>query len=602
MAKSKSDPNINRILEALTKKGRAKDPVIVDTRDVTAGGRRVRLYRGAAKSDANGPRVAVAFDAEGAELEAAEVEAVRAAADARFSAGTGTGSIPAPAAPAVTINPKENVFTLAEGETVSESIIVNIPADAGVKKADIYFLADNTGSMGDFIAAVSTGASTILSSLPAGIDFAVGVGNYQDFPQPDSPYAFQHQLSPVPVPANNAAVTAAIGAWIADAGNDIPEGNFYALDRLAIAPATAPINWRAGSKRIIVQFGDAPSHDPICTNFTGDAANITEASVTAKLQSESISVIAISTASPGLDDDPNASSADYGACTPAGLAGQASRIAAATGGAFATTLNPASIVGTIINLITAAVSQINNVSVVATGATAPLVVSISPAGGYGPLAGDKDHSLQFDVVFKAPPCRTGVTQIFNGALDVVADGSVVATKPVSITVPPCKPREVFSYSVKFVCGTASKCDCACGPVRPGIYATEINIHNPQDVEARLQKYVIPVVLAGAAAGREPGFVGRKASDRITLPPHSATMDDCCRLGELLFGAATGAIPLTIGFFEIISPVELSITAVYTATDAESRAISIDVEQIDGKKVSAPRRVVVPGTLDAGDEE
>jgi hypothetical protein len=275
---------------------------------------------------------------------------------------------------------------------------------------------------------------------------------------------------------------------------------------------------------------------------------------------------------------------------------------AATGGAFATTINPANIVGTIVNLITAAVSQINNVSVVATGATAPLVVSISPAGGYGPLAGDKAHSLQFDVIFKAPPCRFDVTQILNGALDVVADGSVVASKPVSITVPPCKPKEVFSYSVKFVCGTASKCACACGPVRPGVYATEINIHNIQNVEAPLRKFVTPVVLAGAAAGREPGFVGRKASDRIVLPPHTATMDDCCRLAELLFGATTDSLALTIGFLEIISPVELSVTAVYTATDADSHAVSIDVEQINAQKVVVPRRTIVAGTLPDTDEE
>lgn len=593
MAKTKSDPENNRVLEALSKKSGARDPAIVDVRVTRLpGGEQVKIYRAVSKSEPNGRQYLVGFDAEGVELEGEKLSAARAALEPRSTIGiAGTAS----AAPAVTINPKENVFTLAEGETIQESIVVNIPADAGVKKADIYFLADNTGSMNDYIAAVSAGASTILSSLPTGIDFAVGVGNYQDFPQPNSPYAFQHQLSPVTIPANNASVVAAIGAWIADQGSDTPEGSFFALDRLAIPPATAPINWRAGSKRIIVQFGDAPSHDPICPIFTGDAFNITEATVTAKLHAEKISVIAISTAFPGLDDDPNASSLDYGSCTPAGLAGQASRITAATGGSFATTLNPANIVSTIINLITAAVSQIGNVSVVATGATAPLVVSISPAGGYGPLAGDKDHSLQFDVIFKAPPCKSGVTQILNGALDVVADGSVVASKPVSITVPPCKPKEVFSYSVKFVCGTAAKCGCACGPVRPGVYATEINIHNIQDVEAPLRKFVTPVVLAGAAAGREPHFVGRKASDRIVLPPHTATMDDCCRMSELLFGATTDSLALTIGFLEIISPVELSVTAVYTATDADSHAVSIDVEQINANKVVVPHLTTVSGT-------
>jgi hypothetical protein len=593
MAQSKGDSEVNtRVLDILAKRTREKDLTIVDTREVTLAGtgERVKLFRAVTKGDANGPRFTVGFDEAGAELEPARIEAASAAADAHFEAGAGTASATpaAPAPVAVTINPRENVFTLNEGETVSESIIVTIPKDAGVKKADIYFLADNTGSMGSFINAVKAGAGTILGSLPAGIDFAVGVGNYQDFPIPANPYAFQHQLSPATVPANSAFVTAAINAWTAGAGGDYPEAAFFAFDRLAVAAGVVPINWRSGSKRIIVQFGDAPSHDPICTNFTGDAANITEATVTTKLLNENIAVIAISTASPGLDNDPNTFSTGYGACTPAGAPGQGTRIATATHGAFTTTLNPANIVATIINLITAAVSQINNVNVIATGATAPLVTSITPAGGYGPLPGDKDHVLQFDVVFKAPPCKEGTTQIFNGDLDVVADGSVVATKPVSITVPPCKPKEVFSYSVKFVCGTEEACGCECGPVRPGVYATEINIHNYHDSEALLQKFVIPVVLAGAAAGREPKFAARKATDRIVLPPHTATMDDCCRLAELLFGATpTGSLPLTIGFLEIVSPVELSITAVYTATDAESRTLSIDVEQIDAKKVPIP---------------
>jgi len=591
MAKPTAVSDTVHVMEVLAKRSRAKNLHILDTRTLTlpGSGEQVTFFRAASADDPNGAQFSAAFDAAGAEIDDTRLEAIRRAVidGGTTTPGTATPGTATPAPAAVTINPTANAFTLKDGETVTESIFVTIPANSGVKKADIYFLADNTGSMGPVISAVKNGASTILSSLPAGVDFAVGVGNYQDFPVPASPYAFQHQLSPVAVPAGNAAVISAINNWTAGSGVDIPEGNFYALDRLAVPPATAPINWRTGAKRIIVQFGDAPGHDPICTIFTGDAANITEASVTAKLVAENIAVLAISTASPGLDDDPNATSADYGSCTPAGSAGQATRIAAATGGAFTTTLNPANIVATIVNLITAAVSHINNVRLVATGAIAPAVVSITPAGGYGPLSLDVEHQLRFDVVFKAP-CKDHVTQILNGTLDVVADGSVVARKPVSITIPPCKPKEVFSYSVKFVCGTAAKCDCECGPVRPGVYATEINIHNYHDAEASLQKFVIPVVLAGAAAGREPKCAGRKASDRIVLPPHSATMDDCCRLAELLFGAApAGPLPLTIGFLEIVSPVELSITAVYTATDAASNAISIDVEQIEGRTVPVP---------------
>jgi len=92
------------------------------------------------------------------------------------------------------------------------------------------------------------------------------------------------------------------------------------------------------------------------------------------------------------------------------------------------------------------------------------------------------------------------------------------------------------------------------------------------------------VFAGAAAGREPRFAMRKGSDRIVLPPHTVTMDDCCRLNELLLGASSGsAASLTIGFLEIISDRPLSISAVYTVTDPKSGSVSMDVEQIQGKR-------------------
>jgi len=150
----------------------------------------------------------------------------------------------------------------------------------------------------------------------------------------------------------------------------------------------------------------------------------------------------------------------------------------------------------------------------------------------------------------------------------------------------CPPA--FSYAVKFVCGTQASCDCACTPVRPGSYATEINIYNHSGETAEIVKYVIPVVFGGAAVGREPRTVTARAEDSITLPPYSATMDDCCRLAELLLGApAQGPMPLSIGYLEIVSPVELTVTAVYTATGPEGGPVSIEVDRIDAKTRGAP---------------
>jgi hypothetical protein len=123
-------------------------------------------------------------------------------------------------------------------------------------------------------------------------------------------------------------------------------------------------------------------------------------------------------------------------------------------------------------------------------------------------------------------------------------------------------------------------------VRPGRYSTEINIHNYHGKEASVLKRGIPTVLAGAAIGREPKFKAPATRELIRLPAHTATMDDCCRLQELLFGAPAGRpMPLTIGILEILSTVDLAVTAVYTASDFSGGTPSIDVQQIATKVIT-----------------
>jgi hypothetical protein len=61
------------------------------------------------------------------------------------------------------------------------------------------------------------------------------------------------------------------------------------------------------------------------------------------------------------------------------------------------------------------------------------------------------------------------------------------------------------------------------------------------------------------------------------------MDDCCHLLETLLGAPpASSVPLTIGILEIISTVQLNVTAVYTATAVTGGRPSIDVEQITAR--------------------
>jgi hypothetical protein len=562
-----------------------KDALVSDRAEAIdpKSGKPIHLFKVVSSAKANGPTYAVILNDRGRALKATRT--LESLFDRTvLKTGTVGGRGPA-AAPAITIQPDANTFTLNPGETIDETITVTIPKNAGPAKADVYFLGDTTGSMASILNAVQAGANNVLSALAGlGVDMAFGVGNYKDFGSGD-PYCFQHQVSPTNVAAT---VTAAINTWAAIGGGDIPEGELFALDSLAVPPGGA-VGWRTGSKRIIVWFGDAPGHDPICTALSGAPAAITEATVTAKLVAEGITVLAISTANPGLDEDPKLGATDYVAqCgAPGGLAGQGTRIATATGGTFITGINSGNIVNTIINLVTGAVVTIQNVKLVPSASIAPLVTSINPAGGYGPLVGDQEHTLKFDVRFTGIPCRPEA-QVFTGTIDVVADGTVVASKKVEITVPPCAG---FVYSVKFICGVQPECDCECGPVQPGKYATEINIHNYHEAEVELKKKFVPVVFAGAVSGREPKVALPRAVDKIILPPHSATMDDCCLIAEMLFGGAPPSpIPLTIGFLEITSREEVSVTAVYTASDLASRTVDIDVQQIEGRKVAEGKRV------------
>ena len=559
-----------RAAELAAKMHSIHEPVMVDQAEAAdpKSGKPVYRFKVVSAAHANRPANIVFLDHRGEPLEPTHELA------ALFDH-------PAPSSPeapvnlpaAVTIQPDTNILTLNPGDTFQETITVTIPKNGGPAKADVYFLADTTGSMGGILGSVQAGAGNILTALNGlGADLMFGVGNYRDFLTTD-PFAFQHQLSPT---NSAAAITAAINAWTVGDGGDLPEADLFGLDSLATPPGGV-IGWRAGVKRIIVWFGDAPGHDPICTAVSGLPLPITEASVTAKLVAEGIAVLAISTANPGLDDDPKLSATGYVAkCGPPGGApGQGTRVANATGGAFVSLAG--NIVNTIISLVSGAVGSIQNVKLVPSPPIAPFVTSISPAAGYGPLSGDQDHVLKFDVTFTGTAPCTFKDQIFTGTLDVVADGNVVAAKKVQITVPACS----VVYSVKFVCGEQAECGCECAPVQPGRYATEINIHNYSLKEIQVVKRFIPVVLAGAPNGREPRVATVRAEDKIVLPPQTATMDDCCRIATVLFGGdAPRPMPLTIGLLEITASAELAVTAVYTTSGLEhGSGVSIRVEQI-----------------------
>jgi hypothetical protein len=217
-------------------------------------------------------------------------------------------------------------------------------------------------------------------------------------------------------------------------------------------------------------------------------------------------------------------------------------------------------------------------------------MTFTPRDKYGNLLGP-GRLDGFKVVAQPGSTPSGAVQdLGNGSYQVHVCSDPGSLQPPSIGIEQpgrdtvvVRPPEfrLFVYSVKFVCGEQKDGCCGCTPVVPGRYSTEINILNPTERLAPVVMGLVPLTLVGAASGREPGRSGVAKLDAMRLPAHSATMVDCCRILELLLGAPpAGPTPMTIGILEVVSTIELAITAVYTASSAAGGAPSMDVVQIE----------------------
>ena len=134
----------------------------------------------------------------------------------------------------------------------------------------------------------------------------------------------------------------------------------------------------------------------------------------------------------------------------------------------------------------------------------------------------------------------------------------------------CPTSAPFTYSVKFICGlqTFSSGLAATAifqppkepPVKPGNYATSVNIHNYLPKDGQFCKKAV-VALTEQATHAKPGPISPLVSE--TLVPDGAMAVTCSDIVALFQGTALP--PLFIeGFVEILSPSPLSVTAVYTS--------------------------------------
>jgi len=130
-------------------------------------------------------------------------------------------------------------------------------------------------------------------------------------------------------------------------------------------------------------------------------------------------------------------------------------------------------------------------------------------------------------------------------------------------------RHRFQYAAKFICisnipGTSQTSDA----VLPGIYQTAVNIHNPQNRKVRFRKKI------ASPLGISKYFDGTLEADEVTRVTCSQIQD---------FGITF--IHGFEGFLVIESTDSLDVTAVYTAGERGGQVTSIDVEQVNERKLT-----------------
>ena len=153
-------------------------------------------------------------------------------------------------------------------------------------------------------------------------------------------------------------------------------------------------------------------------------------------------------------------------------------------------------------------------------------------------------------------------------------------------VSPLAEVEGYHYLVKFVCGFQPISDPSKEPVKPGNYATAINIHNYTDHAVTIWKR--PALHYTELDSEIPPIYPVR---KFSIRPYRVLEIDCPVLWKL---TDTKPGVFMKGMVDITIEEELSVVAVYTAAGAKDAAspvlesgVSIDVEYVRPLVVARP---------------
>jgi hypothetical protein len=152
------------------------------------------------------------------------------------------------------------------------------------------------------------------------------------------------------------------------------------------------------------------------------------------------------------------------------------------------------------------------------------------------------------------------------------------------------PQMPLVYSAKFVCGEFKEMEIE-GPVKPGNYATNINVHNPNRRTVLILKKAI---LLFDSSDPDAGFPERPRppteEDPRKLRPDHGMEIDCRVIREQLLQGTPRAPTFIKGWvvIESVSGHPLDVVAVYTARSAGpdgTASLSIATDRALGIRVS-----------------
>lgn len=129
-------------------------------------------------------------------------------------------------------------------------IYVKLEANRKELPVDIYFLADNTGSMSAAISIVKSRVFEVIEAVKGDRRFAeprVGVGAYKDEGSSGTDERFIHLQS---ITSNEILAQAAVDRNVVERGADRDKANLVALCKVA---KDARIGWRGSSRKVVTK-------------------------------------------------------------------------------------------------------------------------------------------------------------------------------------------------------------------------------------------------------------------------------------------------------------------------------------------------------------